>query len=329
MRLPLVIILFFSWSALAADPTAPLTLNVVPPSAFVAGFTKLALDADFSKPKYAVQSNYLTCGSFYHAPVSTEWLQDIGSSSQASMPCNINQVVDNGANGDGSTVLRLSWLPGYTGGGLPALQQMETTNIYPPNSYVEITARLQMTPDVTTDPWEDPAAYSIFWTYQNPGFENDLNENFGTGSVPFPNDTATTIHSWPANGPDARPWQAHFDVRQYHTFGMRLTGNTFDGGNEAACVDFDGVRSTMSSPDQFGNPVVNGCTTLPIQTGTVNINYAWDVTVGAICGFTFGNVSCKNPSLTRMDYFVKSVRIWVCPEWPGSNCASSPLTSKP
>ncbi len=136
--------------------------------------------------------------------------------------------------------------------------------------------------------------------------------------------TATTIHSWPGNGPNSSPFSVQYDIRNYAKFGLRATGTTFDGGGSSAafCTDYNGSRG-------------GSCGTLPIPSGAVNNRINWDITMGAYCDLTFssfGNVSCVPGGTTQMSYLVKSIQVFTCPAWTvGSfnNCASSAITSNP
>ena len=321
--------------AYAENPSADLSVQIVPAGpqvpagAQAAGFTTLAANYDFSQPKYASQSNYLTCGvlSSNAGSVTTDFWQEVDGNGLSTMPCDINQITDTGPNGDGSTVLELGWQPGYTGGGLPGLQQMHTRTIFPINSYVEIMGRVQDTPDITTYPYEDPGNYTLLWAWNSPGFEPDVNENFGPSNWPPGGvgqgnaNTAAMMHQWPSQAVVAL-WQAQFDVRQYHKFGLRLTGNSSDGGTQAFCMDYDGVRTS--------------CNTLGIPTGASAIRYNWLLTDGAICnsgtsqhsgGTGFGDFSCVVSR--RIAYRVKYIRIWSCSSWQTGVCATGPITSNP
>jgi hypothetical protein len=277
--------------------------------------------------------------------VGTEWWQEVDGNGLSTMPCDIHQKADTGfTNSDGSTILELGWLPGYTGGGLPALQQIHTQTIYPQNVYVEFIGRVQDTPDTppSSQNGEDPGSYTIVWTYTSPGWEPDINENFGQSNWPaggtecgaFPAcsgsaTTVTTIHRWPDGGAD-NPWAASFDVRPYHKWGMRFTGDAANSGNIAACIDFDGVRSTYNT---------NGCVTISYGggNGTSDLRYNWQYTNGALCnsgtsvhpgGIGFGDASCVTSS--RLAYRTKGIRILTCAGWnTGNNCSTGPITSNP
>src|SRR5215475_4350042 len=71
--------------AYAGNPSADLSVQIVPAvpqvpaGAQAAGFTTLAANYDFSQPKYASQSNYLTCGvlSSNAGSVTTDFWQEV------------------------------------------------------------------------------------------------------------------------------------------------------------------------------------------------------------------------------------------------------------
>jgi hypothetical protein len=313
-------------SAGIACDIGPNFTGTIPAAAQAAGQTRCAANYVFSLPFYADanQANWLTCGNGGATSGTALWAQD--STNLTTMPCDIHQIVDNLPNGDGSTVLAVTWRPGYTGGGLPALQQLHTQNVFPADSYTQIIGRVQTVPDVACPPCEDSGSYSIYWTFNNPGFEFDLNETItddiaGGPTGGNPNGAGTTIHVYGSPGNTVDSLGQTYDLRQYATWGGRETGTTVDGAgsNAAFCTDYNGTRL--------------GClTTAGIPAGTVNNVVNHNITAGEYCNNSFGDVSCKLPATTQVTYLVKSVQIFVCPAWSlgtFNNCASSAITSNP
>ena len=299
--------------AYAGNPSADLAVQIVPAGSAVpapaqaAGFTTLALNADFTQPFYATPSNWLACAG---ATNPQWWIGGAQTDGAHPPPCSaIRQANDPST---GQPVLDMTWLPSYQVGNT-AMTEIWTVNQAPgttrgtmyPFGYYEAVARIVPMTNNTPD-----NQYFGFWTNDASngsagGIEYDAIETRQNGV------TDSCIHNWGQGGAGNCLWigtpppevAGGYDATQYHKYAMRITG---DGGKAIwMCNYVDDVFQGCVQANASGSQL----------TGQRNIP---QLAVGAMS---------NNPGLPntrfRQDLYVKSVRVWSCSDWQGSFCPSS------
>ncbi len=286
--------------AYSANPSGDLSVQVVPAAsspavpagAQAAGFTTLAANYDFTQP---LPSNWLGCSPWDGQP--HQWYQDPSGSNP---PCDIRQTFDSVA---GTTVLDIGWQPSYQASAYPyTVQQIYTHSpTIPiqiatdfPNAYYEATFRYQSTPNVSGGFLNNiPAGLQSWWSFPNQrpgqqlGWELDFLDSFmkynGCFSGGVVNYTGGTT-SQTTYAPNPCP---NYTANQYHTVGMRVTG---DGTSQAAfCSYFDGVQ-------------VGTCQTWPYQGDEAVQRHPLILWQGIACGpgGPIPDQSCVNTSITAV-----------------------------
>src|SRR6187200_3041948 len=113
------LLLSVPWLAYGANPTADLSVQIVPAGsaptvpdpAQAAGFTTLSLNADFTQPFYATQSNWLACAG---AADPQWWIGGAQTDGAHPPPCSsVRQANDPST---GQPVLNMTWNPSYQQG---------------------------------------------------------------------------------------------------------------------------------------------------------------------------------------------------------------------
>jgi hypothetical protein len=298
--------------ALAANPTADLSVQIVatgstvPAPAQAAGFTTLALNADFSLPFYATQSNWLDCAGASNPQWYRAW---IGFGSGIAAPCSAaNQQTDPST---GQPALLLHWQDDYYNGapvaGFP-LQTVDNNgngNRIPANAYFEVTARYNPSSF-------GPFANGDMWSYTADGtsVEWDGLEIWRVGA----SDASTCMHN-NANGFIDCIWSGDppntpsIDWRAYHTYAWRVTSSG-PGGSGFWCMYIDGQLQANCRD--------------------------WHATSGELAGIDqtmqlLVDMACRGPTPPcstgqTVDLWVKSVRIFSC---AGVNSGAKCFTANP
>jgi hypothetical protein len=307
--------------AYAGNPSANLPVQIVPPQsgppvpapAAAAGFTQLAINSDFSLPKYATLGNWLDCAGA-NPP---EWWQGwIGVEYGSHVPCNstyIGQVSDDpGVPGTGP-VLHMHWdnalWQGYPNIVGNMIETTDTAAHVNPGKYFtffyeEITARAgNLGLNNGYNLWNTGAdGHSIeFDGLEVSSGGTDANacvHNNVSGTVP-----CTFYASYPAN-------HRGIDYTQYHTYAWRITS---DGSTDAQwCTYIDNVKDT--------------CVGISPAAGQI----AGDITVATVPQLIVGNRGVNGPPPSVIgDMYVKSVKVWTCPAWSPGNPLAHCYSSSP
>jgi hypothetical protein len=292
-----------------ADPSATLPVQIVPsgsPQAIpagaqAAGFTTLALEADFSQPFYATQSNWLDCAGATHPQWYRAWM---GFGSSIAAPCSAtSQQVDPLT---GKNALQIHWQDSYynpsvlvNGAVIQTVDDSGNGLRIPPNAYFEVVAR----DDVPTT-----NGTMGLWSYTADGTSIEWD---GIEIWTAVNDASTCIHNNAAGIADCiwhgTPTTGAVDFTQYHTFAWRVTSDGATAG--FWCMYIDNVSQ--------------GCSN-------------WHATAGELAGIDttlqlLESMSCRGPAAPCNNGFginawIKSVRVFSC---AGVNSGAKCFTSNP
>jgi hypothetical protein len=231
----------------------------VPTEAANAGFTTLAQSWDFSKPLYAVQSNWYDCNGSLPNVLFHQGNPGVSLKN----PCNVFQINDGGV-----TVMDFQYLTSYEGNGFSGqFNQIggqtfdnfnNTVSIDFPNMFIETVARVARTystpqnlggpNDVWT--WSTLRAptggtyaleMDVFELYEDQG-------GFGNASF-FNHDNRSGGFNWTSYGTNHLP--SSWSPTAYHKYGMLLTS---DGATEiygCSFVDdiFQGCQAANAASD--------------------------------------------------------------------------------
>jgi hypothetical protein len=310
------ILAFLAALALPAAAVAQnLTISVtpqgaIPAAAANAGFTTLAQSWDFSKPLYAVQSNWYDCsGTNFSNPA--QLFHQGAPGIVLNNPCSINQVNDGGVN-----VMDFQWLTSYdntqgakygngnfNGVGGQTADQNGNVSVDFPSMYIETVARVTRTfgqpansggpNDVWTwsDPPNCPIEIDVFELYED-------QTGFSDGST----------HSWCTNQ-DAYRWQSYstnnlppgYKVTDYHKYGTLLTS---DGATEIyACGFVDDLLQGCGG--------VNAASSPGLFSARNRINAGVSSNLGT--------------SAANIDLNVKYINVYSCANWKTQMCNGSTL----
>ncbi len=303
--------------AALALPTAAfaqnLTISVtpqgaIPAAAANAGFTTLAQSWDFSKPLYAVQSNWYDCSGTNFSN-SAQLFHQGNPGVALNNPCNVNQALDGG-----TPVMDFQYLTSYEGNGFSGqfnqvggqtADQNGNVSVDFPNMYIETVARVARTfgqpansggpNDVWT--WSDPPAcpleIDVFELYEDQG-------GFADGSA----------HSWCTNQ-DAYRWFSYstnnlppgYVVTDYHKYGTLLTS---DGATEIyACGFVDDRLQGCGGINAASNPVLFSNRNRIIASAGSNAAAA----------------------AANIDLNVKYINVYSCANWKTQMCNGSALVN--
>jgi hypothetical protein len=325
----------------SADPSADLSVNVVPPGstppapagAAAAGFTTLALNSDFTQKMPAGWlGGCATPGN--GQPVSPQYHDDGGPHiwwmniwwSATYQNCNTVQLQDPDLGG---LTLDMPWTvaaSAYSVGTViqsgswdydPKVPQGQVHD-FPNNAYYEIVLRL--TPVI-------PASWGGMFSWPSKamadgtqgGLEYDTIEldsgNLAGSDSAWHNWHAGDVHvngGWvwgPGTGNNGLP--TNFDPRQYHKFGLRTTS----GRTAWAC--------------RFLDDVFRKCVQVTNFDSTWNTTQRYFLGVQNACdGWNYNGTCNGNDGITQHVY-VKSVRVWSCTDWKTTQCNGKVLTGAP
>jgi hypothetical protein len=321
--------------ACGGDPTANLPVQIIPAGsdpavpapAAAAGFTTLALDADFTSPAYSNPATWLAeCGASPGAQ-NTIWhliFNEQEHAAVAGAPCDRAIITTDG----GSQVLDVQWRPsdfsccsytlisldwpagewgeGPSGPGGAAGGPNGTG--LPQQGYVELTFRI-------------PAAGFGGFTRDSLPFDwwQDQCNGCAIPASHAPEVDFFEIHSSSFDGTSAQLLQGNpgfqtnaynLSVTQYHTLGVLMTNNGVD------------TTSTCSYLDGSSTPVNNTCVQFsraPTGLGEFYKNIAmW---VGA--DDCFGHPGCETQNA---DVLIKRIRIFECANYWNNPCLGPLIT---
>jgi hypothetical protein len=308
-------------AAPAPSTPAPSTpASSIPAPAQAAGFTTLALDADFTSAAYSNLSSWMDCGPSYPNSkwqFSMNWWGANGSS------CNRAQMTTDGGVqalniyylpsdlGSGASNTVLNW-PGYWQDGTPG-------NYLPLELYVETTFRvssasLNQNPAIQPfDFWNGTSGgngrpitgqwiETDFFEYSTGGNVNGSGMNTGAGMIAWVN---------PNCGGQCYDNTAYwnFDPTQYHTIGTLITGD--EHSILSKCVFVDGVLAGHC--DQLSGA---GWATPEPALFTQHNN---------TLTFWAGGSAKTN----RVDLYIKSIKLWECSGYQTQGCPGTVITSWP
>lgn len=312
--------------AYAGNPSANLSVQVVPAGAQAAGYTTLAFHSDFTQPFYTNLSNWLDCAG----ATSPQWWI-AGGNGHSPPPCaRISMISDGGVQvmdmrftaadaSDLGTVL--------TSTNAIGANRFTRGVDFPNGAYWQVTFRV-LPNGLNNNPYGNLIA--AWWTWSDTGQtasstafqERDFPEIYATGCCH--NDVI--IHEWykPAGQTDVglaglgRP-EYSIDPTIYHTFAARVTqdGST----NLAICFYLDGVFQNCNDMIRAGNTGATAITSSQLNQRNYPI-----LQVGPLN---------STPVAATMDLLAKDVQIWTCPGWqgplnqPGHPCNGSVLTGAP
>jgi hypothetical protein len=313
--------------AYAGNPSANLSVQVIPAGAQAAGYTTLAFHSDFKQPFYTTLSNWLDCAG----ATSPQWWI-AGGNGHSPPPCSRISMINDG----GVQVLDMS----FTAADAADLATVLTTvnaisgNRYtqgvdfPNGAYWQATYRVTAS-GLNGNPYG--TLTSDWWTWSDTGqtgtsssfFEFDFLETYGTGCCH--NDSIT--HSW-GSSPPGQPGillagfgapEYPIDPTIYHTIAARITQ---DGSTNAAmCFYLDGKLQNCKDLVSSGNTGAAAITAAQLNQRNYPV-------------LEIGPVN-STPVAATMDLLVKDVQIWTCPGWqgplnqPGHPCNGSVLTGAP
>lgn len=313
-----ILVFGVSGPAAAATASANLTVTVtqsspsLPPAAVAAGFTTVALNADFS-----VGNIDLGCWPGQDNEAHT-WYQGIWYAGGWTAPCDaIQNVVDPGT---GRKALDITWRPSYaaTYGAtmITTINQAHNRVTDFPNGYYESTFRVQTTPNVVGlgGTWWNTWMWGSTQAQQGssvPVVEYDIMESHGE----FPTYLTSGCINWGTGGPGHagcnftyESFRSGFDYRQVHTYGYRITS---DGTNGSACGYLDNV--------------FQGCAAVTL-TGAENIQRNFLMaSIGYGCNFTNGYGNCVNEPLASVFSCPSPYSGKICFTIPSSDCCGTSL----
>lgn len=293
------------YSVNCAGVTASATVTVTggggtPAPAVAAGFTTLALNADFSQPSYFNIANWVDgCGGSTTAPRWWYgWFGTTGSSGpHQGAPC-AALIMENDPQA-GTQVLHLQYLPAYNAIGTntgsqilelnypaPAFTSQDASNYFPSTYYVEIVSRQGSASSLTQAHALNNNSFWLVLDDATSPLEEDFYEVQTNGGPP----------NW--------NYQVNFEIGSaadftvYHTFGALYTG---DGTSiyPYLCAFRDGVVL----PDQHGN----SCTNLN-RTGNMSLH---DGII--LLGFgTDSNDLATGAIINNIDVYIQSIKVWTC-----------------
>jgi hypothetical protein len=334
--------------AYGADPTADLTIQVVPAGgggiacaigpnytgaipapAQQAGFTTCARNNDFTQ---TLPSNWLNC-TFDHA--SAQWYfghpQNIPG---VNLPCSsvIFQTTDPLTGGK---ALDMQWLASYLniiepspsayyfkGSVVMETQSVDSqpprtlgAGVYYPYAYYEMTFRVQPTPNTYASPFEPTGLNMAFWTFGSagPGAQwTGGNFEFDFLEMDPGWFNASTVHQWFGTPTYQQSWSGAYpgDARQYHTWGALVTG---DGQtNVEMCNYIDGNFL--------------GCASRSYGAGSTEATDRYPIILGQGIDCSDGTSSCMPSDLQSLDMYITSIRVWSCANWQSTMCYTTPIT---
>ena len=276
----------------------------VPNEAANAGFTTLAQSWDFSKPLYAVQSNWYDCNGSLPNVLFHQGNPGVSLKN----PCNVNQINDGGV-----TVMDFQYLTSYESNGFSGqFNQVggqtydnfnNTVSIDFPNMYIETVARVARTfgaPNNSGGPndvwtWSDPPncalEIDVFELYEDQG-------GFADGST----------HSW-CTGVDAYRWQSYttnnlppgWAPTDYHKYGTLLTS--------------DGVTEQYACG--FVDDLLQGCGPLKAARMPQVFNYRNRIIASA--------GSNSTTAAANIDLDIQYIHVYSCANWNAQMCNGSAL----
>jgi hypothetical protein len=276
----------------------------VPTEAANAGFTTLAQSWDFSKPLYAVQSNWYDC----NGSVPNVLFHQGNPGVSLKNPCNVFQINDGGV-----TVMDFQYLTSYEGNGFSGqFNQVggqtfdnfnNTVSIDFPNMYIETVARVARTfgaPNNSGGPndvwtWSTSGTHAleldVFELYEDQG-------GFGNAGVAA-HDTNSGGFTWTSYGTNHLP--AGWKPTDYHKYGMLLTS---DGATEIyGC--------------SFVDDIFQGCqaTNAAIVPGLFTSRNRIIASAGSNSAAAAANI----------DLHIKYINVYSCANWKDQMCNGSAL----
>jgi hypothetical protein len=292
--------------AYGADPTANLSIQIVPAAAVpaaaqAAGFNNLIINDNFQAPSFASTSTWLDCAG---ASTPLYWAAWEGFSTPNG-PCNaIGQATD--PNG-GQLALRLHWEDSYINGGngRPNVTVIETSDssgngrLTPPGFYLEVVARTDLATNGAPNPWMD------LWSLTSSNtdsYEIDGFEEAGSGGVFALHNNGAGVNSCANINQGCAV--VTVNVTQYHTYAWRQTSA---GTDIVFCAYIDGN--------------LQGCNSISPTAGQLTSGSGYRMAhqfVNSNSTRTLGNGS------TGKNVWIKSVKVWSCAALNSSNpCHSS------
>ena len=275
----------------------------VPTEAANAGFTTLAQSWDFSKPLYAVQSNWYDCNGSLPNVLFHQGNPGVALKN----PCNIFQTNDGGV-----TVMDFQYLTSYEGngfsgqfnqvGGQTFSNFTNTVSVDFPNMYIETEARVARTYGAP----QNSGGPNDVWTWSTNGhaLELDVFElyedqgGFGNAGV-APHDTVGGGFTWTSYGTNHLP--AGWKPTDYHRYGMLLTS--------------DGVTQTYGC--SFVDDIFQGCQ--PTNPATVPALFTSRNRIIASAG------SNSATAAANIDLHIKYINVYSCANWKAQMCNGSAL----
>jgi len=282
-----------------ANPTADLSVQIVPAgsapavpaAAQAAGFTTLALNADFSQPEYA-GSSWFDCGGSENT--DKVWHQDDQLYNDGFPPCSDIVQVNDGGN----IVLDLIYRAGQT----PHWQALTTKSYdgnhsisYPFTGYWEIEYSQAAGINNNFTDWWSSCTGLPSCPAGNLTLELDYSEQSnGFGDSGY--------HNWAVpggcGGHDCVVKPNNLNTTQYHKWAGLVTT---DGTTVWFCSLYDGSY--------------NFCTTVQHTSDQIN-----GVTGRNFAIISNGKGDVGQPMLQDSHMYIKSVRIWECANWQTSMC---------
>lgn len=289
----------------------------VPAGAAAAGFTTLALNADFSQSTY---SNIATWVDGCGGPTSgNRWVYRWWNNNGVG-PC--GDLIMETDPTIGKQVLHLQYLPAYNAPGTNTSQQIlvlswpqipffDKVNYFPVEFYTEITYRMTAASLTQAHEVNNMSNYMVSgglpsYSIIEPDFFEVIANSLGNGNG----------RGWLYGDGVLQeglglmqnyPYHLAADLTAYHTIGTLFTSD----GNSIyyKCYYLDGTKL--------------GCwLALPSNAPTV---FAWHRYIFAMGWGTDSNNLANGTIINNMDIYVQSIRVWVCPNSFGTSteCAGT------
>jgi hypothetical protein len=317
-------------SAVESGQIAPAGNPPVPAPAAAAGFTSQVLNADFSQ----VSSNWVStnvdgCGG----PTSgTRWVYRLGTYGGYGTQPPCSRLIIETPSGETQQVMHLQYFPtdNYTTpGNINAIYFLSwPADAFGPEGHLPVELYIEMTFRIT------PASFA---TTQFGGVPNII----GASIFPSPPESANNIepdqfevfvlsdphnaqygngipetcNNSPCGGTNNQNPPLTTDLATtYATLGFLFTS---DGTQFAKCFYVNGVRQTQGGGyDPHGNFLPNSNCMKFTMVNAVDATYH-----NLADGIGWGGAD-----LVAGDIYIRSVRIWSCPNWNTSNCINTLIT---
>jgi hypothetical protein len=326
--------LFLPGLAYGANPSATLSVQVVPAgqgntcgtplgdaaaAVAAAGFNTCALFSDFTAstganwvPSFpgpvATTSNWLNCNN--GSAVKIWYVANGNSPSPTPPPCTaFAQVTDTGAGGNAA--LDIQYLNAFTRGdagrGTAFQPSIITCNrptiapcsaggsgLFPITSYYEATYRVV----------PNPSNYFSSGTNWDIAFWGWGTTNTSMVEIDHPEEQtiypvcALGVIDWAAVSPTYQSVNCPFDLVNYHTYGVLVTGTQ---AAMSMCMYFDGVKQGC----------VNFTPTADGQSSQRRYLALWNEPK---CNQTDGDATCAG-IFNEIDMYIKSVKVFTCAGW--------------